>query len=321
MLEGKNRLKIQAHILPTIVILGPTASGKTALAVNLAKLIEGEIISADSRQVYKGMDIGTGKDLAEYENIPYHLIDIVEAGEKYNVARFIFDAKEAEKSIKEKGKTPIICGGTGLYIQGFLQGIPYSQAPQDEEFRKHSQYFTLEELREKINEKTLAFGSKLDFKPDLSTHKRALRALEIMEWLEKGHIPEKKIINNENLFVFGLQPPLEIRREKITKRLEKRFEEGLIGECKSLLEAGVSHEILQYYGLEYKYCSEYLSGTISLEILKEKLNTEIHRFAKRQMTYFRKMIKDGIEINWISMGSLQEQTQSILEIISRNQRF
>lgn len=301
--------------IPTIIILGPTASGKTKLSVNLAKQISGEIISADSRQVYKGMDIGTGKDLEEYGNVPYHLIDILEAGERYEVNRFIKEAKKVETEIKARGNTPIVCGGTGLYIQGFIQGLPYSEVPKNLELRAQYDSFSLTELQKMLLNKEFP----TNYKPDFSTHKRAIRALEIYNWLKNGNTLNLEPVEPKSYLVFGLDPDLNLRRDRITNRLYQRIEQGLREECLTLLDKGLKHDDLQYYGLEYKYCSDYIQGKLDKESFITKLNTEIHRFAKRQMTFFRKMEKDGIKINWIKMGSLEERTHYILNFISRNQ--
>lgn len=278
-----------------IILLGPTASGKTGLAVDLATRIDGEIISADSRQVYKKMDIGTGKDLREYRDLPYHLINIKDPGEKYNVDLFRSDFFDVYDQIVTQRKQAILCGGTGSYIQSVLQERPYTQIPKDSHLQNALSLLGIDELRSRIHE----IGIPEDLKVDFDNHKRLVRALEILLYLQRNPQPTKRqrIINNYR--VFGLCPPLEQRRELITQRLHKRLEEGLIDEVSGLIENGMDPEDLIYYGLEYKYTTLYLQGILSYGEFFDKLNTEIHRYAKRQMTYFRKMEKDGIKIHWL----------------------
>lgn len=278
-----------------IVLLGPTASGKTQLAVELAIQNDGEIISADSRQVYRGMDIGTGKDLEEYRNIPYHLIDIKNPGDKYNVDLFRTDFFAAYDRIVHCQKQPILCGGSGSYIQSVLQHRTYAQIPADSDLQKKLSQLDKEELVAKIQK----IGIPQDFKIDFHNHKRLVRALEILLYLQRHPHPlsSQRIVNN--YIVFGLNPPLEQRRASISRRLNERLQQGLIEEVEHLINKGVSHEDLTYYGLEYKYVTLYLKGSLAYLEFLEKLNTEIHRYAKRQMTYFRKMEKDGIKIHWL----------------------
>lgn len=277
-----------------IVILGPTASGKTALAVKIAKEIGAEIISADSRQVYRKMDIGTGKDLSEYGDVPYHLINICDPGEKYHLGQFIEDFQQIYQSLLNQKKRIILCGGTGLYIQSVIQGNKYAQIPSQKGFKESLYQLEKEELLDRL----VKYAKPNDLFIDLSTKKRIIRGIEILEWLKNN--PET-LRNNKNLdsIVIGLHPDVTLRREKISKRLAQRIEEGLILEVQTLLDAGVSHAELQYYGLEYKYVSKYLLGELNYTGFYKKLETEIHRYAKRQMTYFRKMEKDGIAINWL----------------------
>ncbi|WP_448139477.1 tRNA (adenosine(37)-N6)-dimethylallyltransferase MiaA [Sphingobacterium siyangense] len=277
-----------------IVILGPTASGKTKLAVQLAQHIDAEIISADSRQIYRRMDIGTGKDLSEYQDIPYHLIDIHEPGERYNLGNFIADFRQAQQSILEKGKPTILCGGTGLYIQSVIQQNPYALIPSIEGFKESLLAYPETELLTRLQEYTLP----VNFQIDLSTKKRIIRAIEILAFLENDpdHIVQQQAVDS---IVIGLNPPLEIRREHISQRLKQRLNEGLLEEVCGLLTEGITHEQLQYYGLEYKYASLHLLGQLDYSAFTTKLEIEIHRYAKRQMTYFRKMEKDGIIIHWV----------------------
>lgn len=277
-----------------IIILGPTASGKTKLAVDLAQEINAEIISVDSRQVYRGMDIGTGKDLTEYKDVPYHLIDIINPGEKYNISQFHKDFDLAYQSIKAKGKKVIACGGTGFYLQSLIESKPYTQVPVNEELRNTLINTEKEDLLLQLQ----AHNIPVDFEIDRSSKKRIIRALEILNYLRQypSVALERHAIYSAK--VIGLNPAVEIRRERISNRLILRLEEGMIEEVRGLIEDGLSNEELEYYGLEYKYISYYLKGELSYDAFVKKLETEIHRYAKRQMTYFRKMEKDGITINW-----------------------
>ena len=278
-----------------VVILGPTASGKTALATALARQVSGEIISADSRQVYKGMDIGTGKDLQEYKDVPYHLIDIKLPGDKYNVKQFQNDFFCAYDEIIRTGNQPILCGGTGSYIQTILQERPYSNIPIDHAVQKSLSLLSKEELQAQIQN----IGVPDDFQIDFNHHKRLVRALEILVYIKQNPeaIQPQRVIRN--YLVFGLCPPLEERRAAIRHRLQNRLDQGLITEVENLMKSGITAEDLIYYGLEYKYVTYYLQGKLTYDELRDKLYTEINRYAKRQMTYFRKMEKDGIPIHWL----------------------
>lgn len=279
-----------------LIILGPTASGKTKFAVACAELLNGEIISADSRQVYRHMDIGTGKDLAEYGNIPYHLIDIVEPGEKYNIHRFSHDFEAAYRDIVQRGKHPIVCGGTGFYIQSLIAPQPYSQVPVDDVFRKEMEALEKDELQSLLKSSSLPS----DFDVDYSSKKRMVRALEIAAWAKNNPTQRLQPMKTYSATLIGLNPDLETRRQRISTRLQERLGAGMIEEVRSLLDMGITHDELEYYGLEYKYISYYLQGTLTYEAFVRKLETEIHRYAKRQMTYFRKMEKDGATIKWIT---------------------
>jgi tRNA dimethylallyltransferase len=285
-----------------IVLLGPTASGKTALSVDLAKALNGEIISADSRQVYKGMDIGTGKDLQLYSNVPYHLINICEAGEKYNLSRFQSDFEIVTNLILDKKKTAVLCGGTGLYLQAVIQGFDNVEIPADEILINQLDELSERELLEKYN----LFKNKPE-NVDLSTRKRQIRAIEKAIYLTNNPqlIVEKKH-RKFKFAIFGLNPDVEIRRKNISLRLNERLANGLIEEVQGLLNKGLSHEILQYYGLEYKYVSLFLLGELTKKEMEIKLETEIHRYAKRQMTFFRSMESKGIKINWLPDELTQE---------------
>lgn len=277
-----------------LVLLGPTASGKTRLAVQLAKTLGAEIISADSRQVYRDMDIGTGKDIQEYENITYHLIDIVEPGEQYNVSRFLADFEQAYAKIKARGNRVIVCGGTGFYLQALLTSQPYNQIPTDFDWRREQESRSKEEIEKLLNHYPIPEGYLID----RSSKKRMVRALEILIWLSKpGHVLPTPVPVYKAI-VIGLNPDVNTRRARISKRLYERIGQGMIEEVQALLGKGLTHDQLDYYGLEYRYISHYLQGLLSYENFVQKLETEIHRYAKRQMTYFRKMEKDGVDIQW-----------------------
>jgi len=280
-----------------LTILGPTASGKTHFAVEVALALNGEILSGDSRQVYKGMDLGTGKDINEYStekgNIPYHLIDIAKAGEKYNVYRFQNDFFSAFDEIHKKNKFPILCGGTGMYIESILKGYKLINVPPDKEFRawcdKQSYELLVEELKK---------YKDLHNTTDIDTKKRLIRALEIERFYSSHPEIDVELPKFDSLII-GVDIPREVRRERITKRLAARLEEGMIEEIRSLIEKGIAPEDLIYYGLEYKFVTQYVIGELSFEEMKDKLNIAIHQFAKRQMTWFRGMERRGITIHWV----------------------
>ena len=286
---------------PLITILGPTASGKTSLAVALAEKIKGEIISADSRQVYRSMDIGTGKDILEYKNIPYHLIDILDAGEQYNLSVFQEDFQQAVTEIHSKGKLPILCGGSGMYIQAVLQDFEHTTIPKNKELRKELKNLKLDELKGIFD--SLSINDSYPSSP--STERHLLRAIEVLEW-KKQNKTELSIKNPSKAvtsLTFGLNPKAEIRRERISDRLKKRLDEGLVEEVEKLLLSGIPSDKLIYYGLEYKWTTLYLEGKLNYSDFYTKLETGIHQFAKRQMTYFRKMEKDGLKIEWLDWES------------------
>ena len=283
-----------------VVILGPTASGKTQLAVQLANILDGEIISADSRQVYRGMDIGTGKDLNEYnidnQSIPYHLIDIIEAGETYNLYRFQQDFHVALADILSRNKISILCGGSGLYLEAVLKGHQFTAIPTDIERREALELLSYDELIDYYK----SFQTDFQKVAEVSTRKRLIRAIEISEFLFQNQ--DFKLESYPTLpphQVFGLNPPLDIRRERISKRLKQRLENGLIEEVKTLLTNEIPPEKLVSYGLEYKFITEYLTGKYDFKTLFSSLEIAIHQFAKRQMTYFRKMENDNIPIQWL----------------------
>ena len=281
---------------PLVIILGPTASGKTKLAVRLADFLGAQVISADSRQVFKGMDIGTGKDLSEYHvndhTVPYHLIDIKEAGEKYNVNEFKDDFYKVFERLTTDGILPILCGGTGMYIHSLLQNQAYTVIPNNEYLREQITSLDIAELRLKLS----GYPSQLTEHADLSSHKRLIRAIEVAEYLtENTLIPELRPAISS--VVIGLNPDLNLRRSSIIKRLDARLD-GLIPEVENLIASGLTEEMLNYYGLEYKFTGAYIKGEYSINELKDRLGIAICQFAKRQMTFFRKMEKDGVVINW-----------------------
>jgi len=282
-----------------IVILGPTASGKTKIAAQLAAKINTEIISADSRQVYRGMDIGTGKDLADFtvdnKTVPYHLIDIVDPGYKYNVFEYQNDFFKVFKSITEERKIPILCGGTGMYIDAVLKGYKLVHVPVNETLRKELQPKSLEALRKLLSE----YKSEHN-RSDTDTKKRAIRAIEIQEYYQ-NHPEISLSIPKVNPIIFGTDISRELRRKRISERLKTRLDEGLIDEAKRLYQKGLSIEDMIYYGLEYKFLGMYISGQIDFDSMQSKLEIAIHQFAKRQMTWFRKMEKEGHIIHWIDV--------------------
>ncbi|MDO9511249.1 MAG: tRNA (adenosine(37)-N6)-dimethylallyltransferase MiaA [Bacteroidales bacterium] len=279
-----------------IVITGPTATGKTRLAALLAYKINGEIISADSRQVFRGMDIGTGKDLCDYKInggiIPYHLIDIAEAGTEFSVFQFAKYFKESYKNITERKKPVILCGGTGLYIQAAISGFDFPEVPKDETFRKFASNQSMEELTN-----LLTSYRSLHNTSDITDRERLTRAVEIERFKKK--FASSKSENSIPHIIFGVQVPRDIIRRRISKRLDQRLQEGMIDEVKALLAMDISPERLDYYGLEYRYISQYLCNGISYNEMYRKLEIAIHQFAKRQMTWFRRMEKQGHCIHWI----------------------
>jgi len=283
---------------PLLIILGPTASGKTRLAVHIAAALKGEVISADSRQVYRDMDIGTGKDLEEYQlngqSIPYHLINIREAGETYNVNAFKEDFFSVFAALQTKDALPILCGGTGMYIHSLLQNHQYTAIPTNEELRSSLPAHHIDALRGILAK----YPPESTSHADLSSAKRLVRAIEIADHLQHHNFVEETYPTLDPL-VIGLSGDVESRRERILKRLNERFKAGLIEEVAGLIHRGVDPEILRFYGLEYKFVTDHLQNKLSFEDLKENLYIAIRQFAKRQMTFFRKMEKDGVVINWL----------------------
>ncbi len=280
-----------------ITILGPTASGKTTLAVALANQLDAEIISADSRQIYRGMDLGTGKDLDEYhingKQIPYHLIDIADAGYKYNVFEYQRDFLKAYEEIKHRNKNIIMCGGTGLYLESVLKGYKLLPVPENKELRAKLSTHSLEELTTLLKQ-----YKDLHNTTDIDTCKRAIRAIEIEEYY-LSQPKEERSFPKLNSLIIGVNIDRELRRAKITKRLKQRLEEGMLDEVRGLIEQGVKPEDLMYYGLEYKFLTQHLLGELSYSEMFKKLEIAIHQFAKRQMTWFRGMERKGFNIHWI----------------------
>lgn len=285
-----------------ITILGPTASGKTTVAAALALRINGEIISADSRQVYRRMDIGTGKDLADYQqqghNIPYHLIDIAEPGTKYNLFQYQQDFHDAYSVIRQRGNTPILCGGTGLYIEAVLGGYQLSPVPQNSQLRQQLANCNLQELTQKLVALKKATGSAMHNHTDVDTAQRAIRAIEIETYNLEHPTPHRQMPPINSLIV-GINIDRELRRSKITQRLKARLEQGMVEEVSSIIASGVSPDDLIYYGLEYKYVTEYVVGRTTYKEMFRQLEIAIHQFAKRQMTWFRGMERRGYHIHWI----------------------
>lgn len=293
-----------------ITILGPTACGKTALAVALANELGSEIISADSRQVYRGMDIGTGKDLEDYvvdgKRVPYHLIDIVEPGSKYNLYRYQRDFMAAYDDIVSRGAQPILCGGTGLYIEAVLKGYALSTVPQNPALRKQLEGESLETLTQKLVELKKKNNSNMHNITDVDSCQRAIRAIEI-ETYNLEHTAERRPAQPVEAIVFGLDIDREERRRKISERLRQRLDNGMVDEIKRLLDSGVAPTDLIYYGLEYKYVTEYVVGKLSFDEMYRQLEIAIHQFAKRQMTWFRGMERRGTVIHWLDAALCMEK--------------
>ena len=305
-----------------ITILGPTASGKTPVATRLAAEIGGEIISADSRQVYRRMDIGTGKDLADYTitnnretiTVPYHLIDIAEPGTKYNLFQYQQDFYDAYHDIIDRGLTPILCGGTGLYIEAVLKGYQLSPVPQNAELRARLEGRSLAELTQMLVELKAKNGSTMHNTTDVDSCQRAIRAIEIEEY--NLHTPtERREMPPIDSLIVGIAIDREERRRKITNRLRQRLENGMVEEVRSLLDEGIAADDLIYYGLEYKFVTEYVLGRLTYDEMFARLEIAIHQFAKRQMTWFRGMERRGFTIHWIdALLPMDEKVAKILEM-------
>ena len=315
-----------------ITILGPTASGKTPLAAALAAEIGGEIISADSRQVYRRMDIGTGKDLGDYvvrsqerlrvgerssgmsgdcRNVPYHLIDICEPGTKYNLFEYQQDFFDAYEDIRSRGAVPILCGGTGLYIEAVLKGYHLSPVPQNPELRDSLEGKSLAELTQMLTDLKTKTGSNMHNTTDVDSCQRAIRAIEIETYNLEHPMPRRELPPVDSLII-GVKIDRELRREKITRRLKTRLEAGMIEEVKALLDEGIPPDDLIYYGLEYKFVTEYLIGKTSYDEMFSRLEIAIHQFAKRQMTWFRGMERRGFKINWIDATLPMEEKVKLI---------
>ena len=296
-----------------IVILGPTASGKTHRAVSLARAIDEEIISADSRQVYSGMDIGTGKDIDEYGDVPYHLIDICPAGYKYNLYEYLRDFDHVFADIKKRGKNAILCGGTGLYIESVLNGLKLPEVPENKELRDELSAYSLEELT-----KMLAAMKSMHNTTDVDNKKRAIRAIEIQTYYN-AH-PQAAAAAQphpiSDALIIGIDIDREVRRQRISQRLDARLLAGMVNEIQELIRLGVKPEDLSYYGLEYKFVTAYVTGKISKEAMHDMLEIAIHQFAKRQMTWFRGMERRGFKINWLPYNlSDEEFNKMVLKMI------
>ena len=301
-----------------ITILGPTASGKTDLATHLAVRLNAEIISADSRQVYRGMDIGTGKDLADYmvdgHVVPYHLIDICEPGTKYNLFRYQQDFLDCYEDIRSRGALPILCGGTGLYIEAVLKGYSLSPVPQNPELRAKLEEKSLEELTHLLADLKEKNHSVMHNKTDVDSCQRAIRAIEIETYNLTKPTEERQCPPIDSLII-GVDIDREERRRKITKRLKERLKAGMIDEVDGLLKRGIPADDLIYYGLEYKFVTEYIIGKLTYEEMFRQLEIAIHQFAKRQMTWFRGMERRGFTIHWIdAMQPMKDKVEKILSL-------
>ena len=300
-----------------ITIIGPTASGKTPLAAALANKLDTEIISGDSRQVYRRMNLGTGKDLVDYtvngHEVPYHLIDIVEPGYKYNVFEYQRDFLKAYEEITAKGKLPVLCGGTGMYVESVLKGYRLLPVPENPELRASLEGKSLEELTH-----ILEGYKKLHNSTDVDTAKRAIRAIEIEEYY-KQQPPEYREFPSLHSLIVGVNIDRELRREKITRRLKQRLEEGMVEEVRGLLAEGIHPDNLIYYGLEYKFLTQYVIGELTYEEMFLQLETAIHQFAKRQMTWFRGMERRGFTIHWLDATlPMEEKLEQIINLINTN---
>ena len=301
-----------------ITILGPTASGKTVLAAALAAQLHTEIISADSRQIYRGMDIGTGKDLADYivngQSIPYHLIDICEPGYKYNVFQYQHDFFRVFRDIESRGKLPILCGGTGMYIEAVLKGYKLLDVPQNPTLRQSLQGKSLAEL-----EQILASYKVLHNKTDVDSAQRAIRAIEIEEYY-RTEAPGRNEYEPINSLIIGVDIDRDTRRAKISQRLRARLAEGMVDEVRQLIDQGVKPDDLIYYGLEYKFVTQYVIGQLSYEEMVTQLEIAIHQFAKRQMTWFRGMERTGSTIHWVNAAwETARKIDTILELLTKEQ--
>ena len=301
-------------MLKMITILGPTASGKTPVAARLASEIGGEVISADSRQVYRRMDIGTGKDLDDYGGVPYHLIDIVEPGTKYNLFQYQQDFFDVYQQIRSREAVPVLCGGTGLYIEAVLKGYHLSPVPQNQQLRDALEGKTLAELTEMLTALKARNGSNMHNTTDVDSCQRAIRAIEIETYNAEHPMPKRELPPVDSLII-GINIDRELRREKITRRLKARLEAGMVEEVQALLDEGIAPDDLIYYGLEYKFVTEYLTGKTTYEEMFTRLEIAIHQFAKRQMTWFRGMERRGFKIHWIDATlPMEEKIERIKQL-------
>lgn len=298
-----------------VTIIGPTASGKTSLAAEVAYRLNSGIISADSRQVYQGMDIGTGKDLADYcvhgTTIPYYLIDIVEAGEKYNVYEFQNDFMDAYNSLQNDGKLPVLCGGSGMYVEAVVKGYNLISVPINNDLRAELENKSMDELVGVLNSL-----KQLHNTTDCVQRKRLIRAIEI-ETYKATHSVSDTLYPKINSLFIGIDFDRETRRERISNRLNQRLREGMVAEVETLLKQGVTPESLIYYGLEYKFITLYLTGQLAYNEMVRQLEIAIHQFAKRQMTWFRKMERDGIVIHWLDGNwSVDQKANRVIELLN-----
>jgi len=300
-----------------LTILGPTAGGKTSVATHMAYVLDGEVISADSRQVYRGMDLGTGKDLEDYvvegQKIPYHLIDIVDAGFKYNVYEYQKDFIKIFEDLQKRNKFPVLCGGSGMYIEAIIKGYKLIQVPVNEPLRNELEQKSTDELIT-----ILASYKKMHNTTDIDTRKRMIRAIEIERYYKENPQPDDEFPEIKPLLV-GVKFDRPSQRRRITQRLKQRLDEGMIDEVKRLINQGVTVENLLYYGLEYKFITQYIIGNLSYKEMFKKLETAIHQFAKRQMTWFRRMERNGFKIHWLDgYAPMHEKTRRILELLGEN---
>lgn len=303
-----------------LTILGPTASGKTQLAAHVAYEVGGEILSGDSRQVYRGMDIGTGKDLEDYivngKHIPYHLIDICDPGTKYNLFQYQEDFLKAYQDLESRNVWPILCGGTGLYIESVLKGYHLSPVPQNPELRTQLAGKSLAELTETLKDLKRKAGTTMHNTTDVDTPQRAIRAIEI-ETYNLAHPTEERVFPAIDSVIVGVSIGRDSRRTKITDRLKKRLDNGMVDEIRGILNQGVKAEDLIYYGLEYKYVTEYVIGQLSYEAMFKQLEIAIHQFAKRQMTWFRGMERRGATIHWIDATlPMKQKVEAVIRLLN-----
>lgn len=304
-----------SSVRPVLVVVGPTASGKTGYAVAVARMGDGEIISGDSRQVYRGMDIGTGKDLGEYGDVRCHLLDVADAGEKYNLFQYLRDAEQAVEDVSRRGKLPVLCGGSGLYVESFLKGLRLPPVPENQALRASLAGKSLDELAG-----ILAGMKRLHNTTDIDSCQRAIRAIEIEEYYlaHPDEAREAREAVPRRSTIIGVDVDREVRRERISRRLDSRLDEGMVDEVRRLIDGGVAPEDLIYYGLEYKFVTEYIIGKTSFDQMRKLLEIAIHQFAKRQMTWFRGAERRGLRIHWLS-GKLsrKEFAEQALELYHR----